>query len=110
MNIENLSFPGGSLRFLYLYQHISKPIIESCHKTHCLFLFISLEPEGESDDCEPDLHQCGKCKRMFSMLEKYLQHRANKSCRKRHADSIDVMSDEGGSPRQAPEIVQVRTA
>ena len=99
---------------IYLLSHATKHTaysyisLESCLKTHCLLLYISLEPEGESDDCEPDLHQCGKCKRMFSMLEKYLQHRANKSCRKRHADSIDVMSDEGGSPRQAPEIVQVR--
>ena len=47
---------------------------------------------------------------MFCNLEKYLQHRASKSCRKRQAESQDVTSDDGGSPSQAPEVVQVRKA
>jgi hypothetical protein len=45
---------------------------------------------------------------MFCNLEKYLQHRASKSCRKRQAESQDVTSDDGGSPSQVPEVVHVR--
>ena len=66
-----------------------------------------LDPEADSDDYEPDLHQCGKCKQMFTNLEKYLQHRASKSCRKRQTESQDITSDDGGSPGQLPEVVQV---
>ena len=76
-------------------------------RNHTEFL-IFLDVEGDSDDCEPDLHQCGKCKQMFCNLEKYLQHRASKSCRKKPTESRDVPSDDGGSPSQVPEVVQVR--
>ena len=47
---------------------------------------------------------------MFSNLERYLQHRTSKSCRKRQAESQDVPSDDGGSPSLVPDVVQVRIA
>lgn len=36
--------------------------------------------ESEGEDSEPDLFQCGKCKRMFTSLQKYLKHKAAKDC------------------------------
>lgn len=36
--------------------------------------------ESEGEESEPDLFQCGKCKRMFTSLQKYLKHKAAKDC------------------------------
>ena len=32
------------------------------------------------DEEEPDLFQCGRCKQMFTVLQKYLRHKAGKGC------------------------------
>lgn len=36
--------------------------------------------ESEGEESEPDLFQCGKCKQMFTSLQKYLKHKATKDC------------------------------
>ena len=43
-------------------------------------LLCSAGHESEGEDSEPDLFQCGKCKRMFTSLQKYLKHKAAKDC------------------------------
>lgn len=36
--------------------------------------------DSDGEESEPDLFQCGKCKQMFTRLQKYLKHKASKDC------------------------------
>jgi len=36
--------------------------------------------DSDGEESEPDLFQCGKCKQMFTSLQKYLKHKAAKDC------------------------------
>jgi len=46
--------------------------------SNCLDLHTGQDSDGE--ESEPDLFQCGKCKQMFTSLQKYLKHKAAKDC------------------------------
>ncbi|XP_078342506.1 uncharacterized protein LOC144628296 isoform X2 [Oculina patagonica] len=48
--------------------------------------------ESEGEDSEPDLFQCGKCKRMFTSLQKYLKHKAAKDCAQLQAGQRSTIS------------------
>ena len=45
-----------------------------------MFQFTLAGHESEGEDNDPDLFQCGKCKQMFTSLQKYLKHKAAKNC------------------------------
>ena len=42
--------------------------------------FIKCQGNEVDDEEEPDLFQCGRCKQMFTVLQKYLRHKAAKRC------------------------------
>lgn len=41
---------------------------------------LSVGQDSDGEDSDPDLFQCGKCKQMFTSLQKYLKHKAAKDC------------------------------
>ncbi|KAK3739522.1 hypothetical protein QZH41_016194 [Actinostola sp. cb2023] len=51
-------------------------------------------PAGhESDENEdPDLFQCGKCRQMFTNLQKYLRHKSSRECRQKTSTPSTVTS------------------
>lgn len=67
---------------------------------------LSFPNDDEESECEPDLHQCGKCKQMFVNLERYLRHRTGKLCQKKPPEVQDN-SDDASSPSHVPEVVQM---
>ena len=60
-------------------------------------LFTGHDSSGEDE--EPDLFQCGKCKQMFTNLQRYLTHKQERNCHKRQhlweaASSVNSGSSE----------------
>ncbi|XP_067048223.1 uncharacterized protein [Acropora muricata] len=50
--------------------------------------------DSDGEESEPDLFQCGKCKQMFTRLQKYLKHKASKDC----SVSINPRKQDGLKP------------
>ena len=69
--------PEKNLGLYGIWTHETIGIVSSVVSSFHIF-FSGHESEGE--ESEPDLFQCGKCKRMFTSLQKYLKHKAAKDC------------------------------
>ncbi|XP_031561222.1 zinc finger protein 768-like isoform X2 [Actinia tenebrosa] len=52
--------------------------------------------ESDEDD-EPDLFQCGKCRQMFTNLQKYLRHKSSRECRQKSASTPSTVTSPGFS-------------
>ncbi|XP_032221491.2 zinc finger protein 768-like isoform X2 [Nematostella vectensis] len=49
------------------------------------------EAQSEEDD-EPDIFQCGRCRQMYTNLQKYLKHKSSRECRQKSATHSTVTS------------------
>ncbi|XP_020897273.1 zinc finger protein 226 isoform X2 [Exaiptasia diaphana] len=52
--------------------------------------------ESDEND-EPDLFQCGKCRAMFTNLQKYLKHKQSRECRQKNNSTPSTVTSPGFS-------------
>lgn len=89
---------------IYFHRLLYVPnCLNRCLSTHLFahklwFTIIIIIVGNESDENEdPDLFQCGKCRTMFTNLQKYLKHKSSRECRQKNNSTPSTVTSPGFS-------------